>query len=42
MFLTWQLAIAHDARVCKVALVKSDSLQSDGLQPARLLCPWIL
>ena len=27
-------------RVCSVTSVMSDSLPLDGLQPARLLCPW--
>ena len=32
--------ILSHCRVCKVALVMSNSLQPYGLKPTRLLCPW--
>ena len=32
--------ICSGMRVCEVASVMSDSVQTHGLLPARLLCPW--
>ena len=39
---TWLIGYTpiQNMRVCEVASVMSNSLQSHGMQPARLLCPW--